>query len=133
MDADRPEALAPETVVHRLGGGVVALLRLKPREERLAPPGISVFLGGTAAEAAARMRAAFPDSGRWPRMWAESQIVGTATVADIRGAGFDVLACPSRHFANHGKLIHPDGAAGFNDANLERLAQVFQNTPTPKE
>lgn len=133
MDADRPGALAPNAVLHRLGGGVVASLRLKPREAHLPQPGISVFLGGTAAEAAIRMRAAFPDPGRWPRMWAESQVVGTATVAEVRAAGFEVIASPSRHFANHGKLIHPDGAAGFNDVNLERLAGVFQNTPTPEE
>jgi hypothetical protein len=53
-------ALAPGLVVHRIGGGAVANLRLKPRERSLTPPGISVILGGTPQDAADQMRQAFP-------------------------------------------------------------------------
>jgi len=34
---------------------------------------------------------------------------------------------PSRRFPQHGRLIHPSGAAGFTQENLERLAQCFTN------
>ena len=47
MDVGKPDQLAPETIVHRLGGGIVENLRLKPQEHGLMPPGISVLLGGT--------------------------------------------------------------------------------------
>jgi hypothetical protein len=29
---------------------------------------------------------------------------------------------------NHHRIIHPDGVAGFNDANLADLAGVFEDT-----
>ncbi|MFN8494792.1 MAG: hypothetical protein U0350_44730 [Caldilineaceae bacterium] len=34
----------------------------------------------------------------------------------------------SARFPNHARLIHPDGVAGFNDSNLAKLAQAFENT-----
>jgi hypothetical protein len=37
-----------------------------------------------------------------------------------------VIEDPTKNFPNHGRLIHPtEGAAGFSDDNLKRLAQVF--------
>jgi hypothetical protein len=44
---DKPEDDAPDTLVHRVGGGSVDNLRLSLIEEALTPPGISVLLGGT--------------------------------------------------------------------------------------
>ena len=69
------------------------------------------------------MRRAFPKSRKWQQ---NSHTVGTATAA-IRAAGFDILPDSTDRFPNHGRLIHPDGLAGFTDENLERLSQAFQD------
>ncbi len=117
--------VTPETVVHRVGGAAVDLLRLSPLDAAETPPGISVLLGGTPHEAAAAMRRAFPKSRKWMRL---AGTVGTATVAAVRAAGFDVVADPTAKFPNHGRLIHPSGAAGFDDRNLGPLSQTFTET-----
>ena len=52
--------LDSETVVHRIGGGEVANLRMKEKEATLDPPGISLFAGGSADQAAAQLTEAFP-------------------------------------------------------------------------
>lgn len=116
------DAVLDDLVVHRVGGGTADNLTLKPDEAALVPPGVSVLLAGTAAEAAAVMR-------RWfPRMAPRGRTsVGTATVGQIRQAGFDVIMNPSRRFPQHGRLIHPDGAVGFSQGNRERLALCFVN------
>jgi hypothetical protein len=117
MDSDLP--------VHRVGGGDAGNLVLKPAETRLTPPGISVLLGGLPADAASEMRAAFPNA---QRLHDAAKTVGTATVAQIRAAGFDVITLPTRNLPNHGRIIHPLGAAGFTPENLEKLAQQLTNT-----
>ena len=114
-------ALLDDVVVHRVGGAAVANLRLKPAEERLTPPGISLQVGGTPGESADRIRAVYRSS----RKWAAPMDVGTATVGAIRAAGFDVIADPTPNFPFHARLIHPNGLAGFTDADLARLATVF--------
>lgn len=49
-------------------------------------------------------------------------------MAKIREAGFEVIEDSSKHFPNHGRLIHPtEGVAGFTDDNLKRLSQAFKN------
>jgi len=121
----RPEDIVPETVVHRVGGGNVANLRLSTLEEKLTPPGISVLLGGTPQEAATQMRQAFPSSRKWRRT---AHTVGTTTAAALRQVGFEIVPDATTRFANHARLIHPAGATGFRDANLERLAQTFRDT-----
>ena len=125
MAIGKPEDIAPETIVHRVGGGTVENLRLSSLEQKLTPPGISVLLGGTPQEAAAQMRNAFPRSRKWRET---AHTVGTTTVAAVRRAGFEIVPDPTARFPNHARFIHPDGAGGFMDANLERLAQTFQNT-----
>jgi len=116
--------IIPDTVVHRVGGGDKENLQLSQLEKELAPPGISVLLGGTPQEAAVQMQNAFPRS----RKWHESvQRIGTATVETIRAAGFEIIADPTTRFPNHARLIHPNGFAGFTDANLERLTQAFED------
>jgi hypothetical protein len=50
----------PGTAINRIGGGGVDNLRLKPQEEQLEPPGISVLLDASPEEAAQQMKAAFP-------------------------------------------------------------------------
>jgi hypothetical protein len=124
--------LTSETVLHRIGGSRIANLRLKPPEEALSPPGFSVLLGGTPDDAAEQMRQAFPDPRKFARLHGLAETVGEATIAAIRAAGFDVLPDPSTKFPNHARVIHPDGAAGFNDVNLERLARAFTDSPTPR-
>jgi anthranilate phosphoribosyltransferase len=52
-----------DVLIHRVGGGAVANLELKPAESRLTPPGISTLQGGTPAEAAEIMR---QRSRAWP-------------------------------------------------------------------
>jgi len=131
MTAGEPSAAPPETVAHRIGGGAVANLRLKPREATLTPPGMSVLLRGTPAQAAEQMRQAFPDPNKYARIHEASKTVGSATIDSITKAGFGVIADPSAKFPNHARITHPDGVAGFSDANLERLSKVLQDTPTP--
>jgi len=120
----RPEDIAPDTVVHRVGGGSVANLRLSPLDRKLTPAGISVLLGGTPQEAATQMRQAFPNSRKWRET---ARTVGTTTAAAVRQAGFELVPDPTTRFPNHARLIHPNGAEGFTDADLEKLAQTFQN------
>ncbi len=131
MAVGKPEDVAPETAVYRVGGAGAANLQLKPSEHALQPPGISVLLGGTPQEAADLIRSAFPDPVQHARLHAEAARVGTTTAADLRQAGFEIVPAPTRRLPNHGRLTHPEGAAGFTEANLELLSQVFHETPTP--
>lgn len=111
--------------IHRVGGASVENLRLKPKEATLHPPGISVLKSPTPGQAAAEMRAAYPDASG---LQEATRTVGSSTPEAIRNAGFDVIPVPSRRLPNHHRLIHPDGVAGFTDENLKRLAAVFTNT-----
>src|SRR5262249_42048896 len=113
-----------ETVVHRMGGGSMANLRLKSKEQTLKPPGSAVVLGGTAQEAAEQMGAAFPDPRKFARVRGQTRMVGSTTVAAIEEAGFIVFPDPSAKFPNHARLVHPDGVPGFANANLEQLARA---------
>lgn len=124
MPIGRPEDIPPETVVHRVGGGSVANLRLSPLDAKQTPPGISVLLGGTPQEAAAQMRRAFPGSRKWR---GTAHTVGTTTVAAVREAGFEIVPDPTTRFPNHARLIHPSGVAAFTDENLAILAATFRN------
>jgi hypothetical protein len=102
----------------------VANFSLKPAERNLVPPGISTLQGGTPAEAAEAMRK------RFPRMAPRGKtVVGTATAGRIRQAGFDVIMNPTPRFPQHARLVHPDGADGFTQENLERLAKCFEDHP----
>jgi hypothetical protein len=125
MVVGKPDEIGPDTVVHRVGGGNLANLRLSPLDRQQIPVGISVLLGGRPEEAAAQMRSAFPNSRKWRTT---SQTVGSTTVAAIRRAGFEVVPDATSRFPNHARLIHPQGEVGFEDANLELLAQTFQDT-----
>jgi hypothetical protein len=124
LQADLP----PTLMVHRLGGAALENLRLKATEEVQVPPGISVFVGGTPQETARQMREAFRDARKYSRLHAASTIVASATLADVRQAGFDVLPDPTRRFANHGRLVHPLGRDGFSDERLTELSRVFHTT-----
>ena len=111
--------------LHRIGGGGMANLRLKPREAILNPPGISILHSASPAEAARQMRQAFPAADR---LHETTQVVGSTTAAKIRSAGFDVIPYPTRKLPNHYRLIHPDGTMGFSDENLAGLSAVFTDT-----
>jgi hypothetical protein len=121
----KPEDIAAETVVHRLGGGTIANLRLSLLEQKLTPSGISLLLRGTPQGAATQMRQAFPNSCKWRD---SAQTVGTTTAVAIRQTGFDLVPDPTSRFPNHARLIHPKGVAGFTDTNLAQLARVFHDT-----
>jgi hypothetical protein len=110
---------------HRVGGGSVENLRLKSREETLKPPGISVILAPSPAEAARQIREAFPEA---QGLHEAAQIVGTTTADKIRSAGFDLLPCPSKKLPGYHRIIHPEGLAGFHDENLVRLSEAFTNS-----
>jgi hypothetical protein len=125
--------IAADTVVHRIGGKDIANLRLKPREQTLQPPDISMLAGVTPAEAAEQMRQAFPDPVKFARIRESCRVVGSATVAVIQASGFEVRSEPSAKFPNHARLTHPNGVAGFSDANLAQLASVFNETATPEQ
>lgn len=111
--------------VHRIGGASVQNLQLKPKEAKLNPPGISVLRTPTPGEAAAEIRAAYPDAAG---LHEAARTVGSSTIEAIRSVGFDIILTPSRRLPHHCRLIHPEGAAGFSDENLARLAEVFTNT-----
>ena len=120
--SDVPGRIPDEAVIHRIGGASPGNLALKPAEATLVPPGISTLRGGTPAEAAEAMRR------QHPRMAPRGRTaVGTATAGQIRQAGFDVIMDPTRRFPQHARLVHPDGAEGFNQQNLERLSQCFED------
>jgi len=109
-------------LIHRIGGGSVVNLSLRPEESQLSPPGISTLRGGTPAEAAAAMRRQFP------RMATRGNtVVGSATAGQIRSTGFDVIMDATKRFPQHARLIHPDGTAGFSQKNLHRLSMCFVN------
>jgi hypothetical protein len=116
--------LAPDIVLHRIGGARVSNLELSALDRQEIPPGISVLLGGTAQEAANQMRKTFPKSRKWQKI----QTVATATVVAVRQAGFDVIGDATGRFPNHARLIHPLGEAGFSVLNLQALAKVFTET-----
>lgn len=131
MTVGSAHEIDPTTVVHRIGGGGVDNLSLKPKEQLLSPPGFSVLVGGTAEEAAEQMRQAFPDAIKFSQIHRLAEVVGSATVAAIRQAGFDIVLAPSEKFPNHTRIIHPEGLAGFSEANRQLLSGVFHDTPTP--
>ena len=111
--------------IHRIGGGTVDNLRLKPREAALDVPGISVIKAPTPGAAAREIRTGLP---RAKALHKQANTIGTASEEDIRSVGFDIIPSPSTALPNHHRIVHPDGAAGFNDDNLGRLAEVFHNT-----
>jgi hypothetical protein len=111
--------------IHRIGGGTVQNLRLKPAEAALNRPGISVLKSPTPGEAAAQMRAAFPKAAG---LHEAAKTVGSTTEEAIRSVGFDIIANPTRKLPNHYRIIHPEGVAGFSDESLADLASVFTNT-----
>ena len=110
-----------ETVVHRIGGAAMDNLRLKRAEQKLVPPGVSVLFGGTAEQAMEDMKSAYPNAAKW----AGELAVGTSTVATVRSVGFEVWPCPNSMFANHARIVHPEGIPGFTDEYLSHLASVF--------
>jgi hypothetical protein len=111
--------------IHRIGGGDVENLRMKPAEMKLNPPGISVLKGGLPSDAARQVKEAFPNATRLQEL---ATTVGSATEEAIRGAGFDVIPDPTAKFPNHHRLIHPEGVAGFSDENLSQLSLAFTDS-----
>ena len=109
--------------IHRIGGVGIENLRLKPREATLQVPGISVLRAISAQEAAQQLRRAFPRARKLQRA---ARTVGSTTLELIQSVGFDLLPFPSQALPNHYRIVHPDGAAGFSDENLVRLAAVFE-------
>lgn len=117
--------MAGSEYIHRIGGGSVDNLRLKPREAKLNPAGISVLYATSPGEAARQIREAFPDARELNEV---AKFVGSTTVEKIRSAGFDIIPNPTRKLPNHYRIIHPDGEHGFTDENLRRLSAVFTDT-----
>jgi hypothetical protein len=72
-------------------------LRLKPAEVDLDPPGISVLRGGSPADAARQIRAAFPKA---IGLHEAAKVVGSSSEGSIRDAGFLLHPDPSRKFGN---------------------------------
>jgi hypothetical protein len=111
--------------IHRIGGGSAENLRLRPQEERLNPPGISVLKAPTPAEAAHQIRAAFPQA---TDLHEAAKVVGSTSTEKIKAVGFDILPNRTKKLPNHHRIIHPDGVAGFSDENLKRLSEAFTDT-----
>jgi hypothetical protein len=124
-----PEStVSDDQVAHRIGGGDASNLTLKPAEEKLDPPGISVLVGGTAEQAADDIRRVFGPRSSLAML---ARVVGTAEVSAIRAIGFDVIFVPTHNFPNHARLIHPSGVGGFTPATLTKLSAVFTNRGIP--
>jgi hypothetical protein len=100
-------------------------LRLKPREAALDIPGIFVIKAPTPGAAAKELRTGLP---RARMLHEQAKTIGTTSEEAIRSVGFDIIPAPSTALPNHHRIIHPEGAAGFRDENLSRLADVFTNT-----
>lgn len=111
--------------IHRIGGSNVENLRLKSKETKLNPPGISVLLTALPSEAARQIKEAFPDA---EELHETASVVGSTTAGKIRSVGFDIIPNPTRKLPNHYRIIHPNGENGFNDENLKRLSTVFIET-----
>jgi hypothetical protein len=82
-------------------------------------------MAATPGEAARQIRIAFPMA---TVLHQEAHTVASASEESIRQAGFDVIAAPTRMLSNHYRIVHPNGAAGFNDTNLAKLAAAFVTT-----
>src|SRR5712691_1761374 len=70
---DRPDG---DRRIHRIGGGTVDNLRLKPKEATLENPGISVLKVSSPGEASRQIREAFP---RAKDLHQAAKIVGSTT------------------------------------------------------
>lgn len=109
--------------IHRIGGASIDNLRLKPREEKLDLPGISVLRASTPEEATQQMKTAFPKA---KLLHALATVVASTSEEQILAAGFDMMPVPSLAFPNHFRIVHPHGVAGFADEQLLKLAKGFQ-------
>ncbi len=111
--------------IHRIGGGTIENLRLKPAETALNPAGISVLKAATPGEAASQIRSAFPKA---QGLHEAAKTIGSTSVELIRSIGFDIIANPTKKLPNHCRIIHPNGASGFNKENLANLERIFTNS-----
>ena len=111
--------------IHRIGGSSVENFRLKAKEAQLNQAGISVLKAASPAEAVRQLREAFPNAEELHEI---AQIVASNSVEKIRTTAFDIIVNPTRRLPNHHRIIHPDGADGFIDENLQKLAEVFITT-----
>ena len=91
-------AATPHRDIRRVGGGAIDNLHLKAAERALVPPGISVLVADSPADAARQMRSAFPSAAA---LHASARTVGSSSAALIRMAGFDVAHARTRKFPNH--------------------------------
>jgi len=98
---------------------------LKPREAALDVPGISVIKAPTPGAAAQEMRTGLP---RAKALHDQAESIGSTTAERVRAAGFDIIPARTTALPNHHRIIHAEGAAGFRDANLAKLAEAFVNT-----
>ncbi|MCI0680785.1 MAG: hypothetical protein L0Y71_01665 [Gemmataceae bacterium] len=112
-------------VIHRFGTISVETWRLRESDKLENPPGLSVLIGGTAEDAAAAMLEAYADKRKYSRIHEMIKKTNTTSVLRIRQSGFDVVAAPTKRFANHGRVIHPQGSDGFTDENLQKLMAAF--------
>ena len=84
-----------------------------------------MLIGSSAEQAAADFPRVF---GPHSLLGKKARVVGTAELGKIRDRGFDVIEDPTTNFPNRGRLIRPtEGAAGFKDEDLKRLAMIFTN------
>ncbi len=110
--------------IHRIGGNSVENLALKEGEKALDPPGISVLKADTPEQAAQQMKDAFPNA---TKLHDAARVVGSTSEQSIRNAGFDIMPDATKKFPNHHRIIHPNGAAGFNKKNLQKLSDAMVN------
>lgn len=54
-------------------------------------------------------------------------VFGETTLKDVEAAGFKLMPNRTLKFPNHYRIIHPEGAAGFNEQNLRDLSGAFND------
>ncbi|CAB3774180.1 sugar-binding protein [Burkholderia paludis] len=118
-------SLPGSSSVNRIGGNAIDNLRLKEPEKKLNPPGISGLHSCCPYDAAHQMRSAFPKA---TGLLKSTETVASGTADAVRSAGFDVIEDPTNKFPNHARIVHPDGADGFNDEKLKGLFEALGST-----
>lgn len=120
------QPLPSGTNLYRIGGGDVSNLGLKPAEAKLNPPGISLIRANSAEEAGNIMKEAYPKATNL-HADIDAGKIAAITSDEIREAGFEVIHSPTKGIGDpHARLTHPEGAAGFNAENLEKLSGKFK-------
>lgn len=130
----RGDPLPDDTLVHRLGPCTPENCRPRNKETSVnhvnqtgkKESGFSLLATyeGSTSRAEAAKRAADEHHSKYPKRQYTS--VGTASVKELRDAGFEVVHDPTFTTANHATVYRPDGE--WTDENAKILASILKCT-----